>query len=94
MSVEKSSDVSISGVDDSVRQILVDTLAINPSVARSLDRDSMLFGAVPEIDSMSIAGLLTQLEDKFGIIIDDEDVSADVFETFGSLVTMIRSKIN
>ncbi|MCH8684312.1 acyl carrier protein [Pedomonas mirosovicensis] len=61
--------------------------------ADGLESDTPLLGALPELDSMAIATLLTALEERFDIIIDDEDVSADIFETFGSLSEFLTAKV-
>lgn len=81
-------------VTEAVRKVLVDVLALSPATAQSLKDDSPLFGALPELDSMAVAGLLTELEDRFGIIIDDDEVDADLFATFGSLVAFTRAKVD
>lgn len=87
--VQQSSDVT-----ETVRRVLVDVLALSPETARQLADDSALFGALPELDSMAVAGLLTELEDRLGIVIDDDDVDAELFATFGSLVAFVRAKAN
>ena len=51
-----------------------------------------MFGALPEFDSMAVAGLLTELEERLGILIEDHEVDADMLETFGSLLTFARAK--
>ena len=45
-----------------------------------------LFGALPEFDSMAVAHFLTAIEEKFGVIIEDDDVEAEDFATFGTLL--------
>ena len=42
---------------------------------------------------MAVAGLLTDIEDHFQIVIDDEDVNGDLLETVGSLTHYISSKL-
>jgi acyl carrier protein len=79
-------------VAEIVRATLRDVLALDPKTASALRPDSELFGALPELDSMAVAGLLTELEDRLGIIIDDDDVDAELFATFGSLVAYARAK--
>jgi acyl carrier protein len=79
-------------VTETVRAVLTDVLALAPSTAASLRGDSPLFGALPELDSMAVAGLLTELEDRLDIVIDDDDVDAELFATFGSLVAFARAK--
>ena len=72
-------------IDEVLRAVLRDVLAIAPARAASFDYATPLFGALPELDSMAVAGLLTELEDRLGIIIDDDDVDGDLMATFGSL---------
>ena len=72
-------------VTETVRAVLRDVLSIDEGRAASFERDTPLFGALPELDSMAVAGLLTELEDRLGIIIDDDDVDGDLLATFGSL---------
>ena len=80
-------------VAETVRRVLADVLALKPAVAAGLHRDTPLFGALPELDSMAVAGLLTELEDRLGIIIDDDDVDGELFATFGSLVDFANAKV-
>jgi acyl carrier protein len=93
MQIGRAHTVGAADVDESVRQILADVLALDPATSRALREDTPLFGALPELDSMSVAGLLTQFEDRFGIVIDDEDVDSEVFSTFGTLTAMLRAKL-
>ncbi|MFC6669028.1 phosphopantetheine-binding protein [Marinobacterium aestuariivivens] len=58
-----------------------------------MDRDSPLIGHVAELDSMAILTFLTTLEEEFGILIDDDDVSAERFETLGSLVNLVTEQV-
>jgi acyl carrier protein len=55
--------------------------------------DSRLLGELPELDSMAIVTVVTGLEDHFGIVIDDEDLSAETFETVGSLTALVEQKL-
>ena len=55
--------------------------------------DSPLLGAVPEFDSMAVVALLTNLEEKFGFAVDDDEIDGSVFATIGSLTQFVRDKI-
>ena len=68
-----------------VRDVLCDVLSIDAKRASAFDAETPLFGSLPELDSMAVAGLLTELEDRLGILIDDDDVDGDLLATFGSL---------
>jgi len=76
-----------------VRSVLVDILAISPARVATFDADTPLFGGIPELDSMGVASLLTEIEDRLGIMIEDHEVDADMLETFGSLVAFTDRKI-
>lgn len=81
--------LDVSGI---VRAVLRDVLAIDAERAASFHTGTPLFGALPELDSMAVAGLLTELEDRLGIMIDDEDVDGDLLATFGSLTAYATGK--
>jgi acyl carrier protein len=72
-------------VEDMVRAVLRDVLALDATQVAAFDSETELFGALPELDSMAVAGLLTELEDRLGIVIDDDDVDGDLLATFGAL---------
>ena len=79
-------------VETTLRAVLVDVLGLDQARVAGFDESSPLFGALPEFDSMAVAGLLTELEERLGIVIEDDDVDADMLETFGSLLTFARAK--
>jgi len=77
---------------EAVRGVLADVLALRPATARGLNANTPLFGHLAELDSMAVASVLTELEDRLGIIIDDDEVDGELFATFGSLVAFARAK--
>jgi acyl carrier protein len=79
-------------VDATLRGVLVDVLGLPHAQVASFDEATPLFGALPEFDSMAVAGLLTELEERLGILIDDHEVNADMLETYGALLTFARAK--
>ena len=79
-------------VDKTLRAVLVDVLGLPEARVAGFDESTPLFGALPEFDSMAVAGLLTELEERLGIVIEDHEVDADMLETFGSLLTFARAK--
>ena len=79
-------------VEETVRAVLVDVLGLAPDRVARFDESTRLFGALPELDSMAVAGLLTELEDRLGIRIDDEEVGGDLLATFGDLLSFARTK--
>ncbi len=81
-------------MEDKVKSILKDILGLSQSQIDTLNSDSELFGAIPELDSMAVAGLLTEMEESLDIMIDDDDVDAELFETLGSLTAFAKAKAN
>lgn len=81
-------------VDTIVRGVLVDVLGLSPARADALDGESGLFGTLPELDSMAVANLLTELEDRLGIIIEDDELDGEMLESFGSLTRFLEAKVS
>jgi acyl carrier protein len=79
-------------VDKTLRAVLVDVLGLPAAQVAALTESSPLFGALPEFDSMAVAGLLTELEERLGMLIEDHEVDADMLESYGSLLTFTRAK--
>ena len=71
-----------------VRSLLVDVLGLPRARVAKFDDETELFGALPEFDSMAVATLLTEMEERLGILIEDEDVEAEDLMTFGRLVSL------
>lgn len=79
-------------IDDELRKLLSDVLGLKPNQSDAFTADTGLFGHLPELDSMAVAGLLTELEDRFDIVIDDDEVDGELFETYGSLLAFVEAK--
>lgn len=79
-------------VEETLRALLVDVLGIGPARVAAFRDETELFGALPEFDSMAVATLLTSLEDRLGILIEDDDVEAEDFMTFGRLLSFAKRK--
>ena len=79
-------------VDHALRAVLSDILGLDPARVAAFEESTPLFGALPEFDSMAVAGLLTELEERLGILKEDHEVDADMLDSFGSLLTFTRAK--
>lgn len=84
---------SRAAIDSELRAILIDTLGLDPAKVADFEADTGLFGHLPELDSMAVAGLLTEIEDRLDIIIDEDDVDGEMLETFGALRTFIEARV-
>ena len=77
---------------DAVKAVVVETLGVEDRAA-TLDASTPLLGSLPELDSMAVLELVLELEQRFGIVIEGEDVTADVFETLASLTAFVDDKL-
>lgn len=77
---------------DAVKAVVVETLGVDDR-AGALDATTPLFDFLPELDSMAVLALVLELEQRFGIRIEGEDVTADVFETLASLAEFVDDKL-
>ncbi len=79
-------------IDHQLRAILADVLGLKPGQAEGFTAETGLFGHLPELDSMAVAGLLTEMEDRLHIVIDDDEIDGDLLESFGSLLAFAEAK--
>jgi acyl carrier protein len=78
--------------DELLRKILTDVLGLKPGQADGFTTDTGLFGDLPELDSMAVAGLLTEMEDRLDIVIEDDEIDGELLETYGSLLAFAEAK--
>lgn len=78
--------------DRLLRNILTDVLGLKPGQADGFTSDTGLFGHLPELDSMAVAGLLTEMEDRLEIVIDDDEIDGELLESYGSLLAFAMAK--
>lgn len=92
MSSEPALKQHTDALDAELRRILQDVLGLSPDRVAELNPESGLFGHLPELDSMAVAGLLTEVEDRLDIVIEDDDVESEMMETYGALLAFVRNK--
>ncbi len=61
--------------------------------AKTFTDQTRLLGDLPELDSMAVLTVITGLEDHFGIVIEDDEISAETFETVGNLIALVSDKL-
>ena len=75
-----------------VKRILRDSLNLSER-AEQLGADSALVGGIAEFDSMAVVSVVAALENEFGIAFGDDELTADVFATVGSLTRFVEAKL-
>lgn len=82
---------SIMSVLPEVLSVLDEVLSLGGQ-AQAFHRATPLLGSVPELDSMAVVTLITTLEERFGIIVDDDEIDGDTFASVGSLTDFVAAK--
>jgi acyl carrier protein len=77
---------------DDVLSVLNQSLQLGDRT-REFSAQTRLLGNLPELDSMAIINLITGLEEHFGFRVDDDEISADTFETVGTLCEFVTRKL-
>lgn len=75
-----------------VTRVLDEVLSLGGRSA-AYTRDTALLGAVPQLDSMAVVSLITTLEERFNIMIPDDEINGDTFASVGSLADYVAAKL-
>ncbi|MDT8363060.1 MAG: acyl carrier protein [Nitrosomonas sp.] len=77
---------------EEIKNILSNVLSLGDRT-QAFTEDSVLLGNLPELDSMAVINVITALEDYYDISVDDDEISAQTFETLGSLTRFVEQKL-
>ncbi len=75
-----------------VLRIVDEVLSLNGRSA-GFTRNTLLLGAIPELDSMAVISLLSAFEDRLGLLIDDDDIDGATFANVGSLTDFVTARL-
>lgn len=75
-----------------IKRLLGEALGLGVR-AEALTADTPLLGHLPELDSMTVVSIISLLEERLGIVISDEEITADAFRTVGSLAKLADTKM-
>ncbi len=78
---------------EGVKTVLRETLQLGDR-ANAFDASTPLFGSLPEFDSMAVVSVITALEEQFEFLVTDDEITAEVFETVGSLADFVDRKLS
>ena len=79
-------------VEQEVVATLRSVLSLDPAHHR-LEAKSALLGSIAELDSMAVVTILTTLEERFGIVVNDDEVDSGTFASVGSLMRFVETKL-
>lgn len=79
-------------IRNEVLSILDECLSLKGRALNFRD-DTPLLGAIPELDSMAVVSIITQLEERLGISIDDDEIDGAAFADVSALVGFATQKL-
>jgi acyl carrier protein len=79
-------------IEKDLRGLIDETLNLGGR-SSAFTRDTPLLGALPELDSMGVVALITAFEDRLGFSVDDDEIDGAVFQTWGTLLNFVHSKL-
>jgi acyl carrier protein len=78
---------------DELHDLLNDVLQLGDRI-HTLDPNSLLLGEIAEFDSMAVMGVITEMEERYGIELEDDELDGDLFSTVGSLQEFINYRLS
>lgn len=79
-------------IEQEILAILDEALSLKGR-ASQFNRDTALLGAVPELDSMAVIAVIALLEERFDMVIGDDEIEGATFTTVGALVDFVGEKV-
>jgi len=79
-------------IKSEILALLDEILSLNGRAA-AFTEDTMLLGAIPELDSMAVVAIITGVEERFGLVVDDDEIDGATFATVGSLIDFVKAKL-
>lgn len=91
MTIERETDVTNDlSTETATQQVLAEVLAeLLGGDPERYPPETELFGSLPELDSLALVELITVIEERFGVELDEDDITAEVFGTVGSLAAHV-----
>ncbi len=88
--LEPAETATAATVEATLRALLAEVLGLSPKRVAGFTEATPLFGALPEFDSLAVANFLNAFEERFAVIIEDHDVEAEDFDSFGRLLAFTK----
>jgi len=78
--------------DENVVLAVLDEILNLRGRTAKFQKSTPLLGNVPELDSMAVVSVIQRLEDRFGFVIEDDEIDGSTFATVGSLMEFVQRK--
>jgi acyl carrier protein len=81
-------------IEKRIKQLLSSELNVNASILAASTFNTPLLGRGVGLDSVETMALALTIEEEFGISVPDTDLTAELFETIGSVVEYVARKLS
>lgn len=61
--------------------------------AMGFSRETPLIGSVPELDSMGVVAVITAMEERLGITVEDDEIDGSTFQSVGTLTDFVAARL-
>lgn len=81
-------------IEKRIKQLLGSELNVNASIVATSSSITPLLGRGVGLDSVETMALVLTIEEEFGISVPDDDMTASLFETIGTLTAYVLHKLS
>lgn len=78
-------------INDKVKELIIDKAGLDKEISDIKNEEYLLSGGY-NLDSVVIIEIISELEEIFDIIFDDEDISLENFSSVNNIVNIVKSK--
>lgn len=79
-------------IQQEILHILDEAMGLKGRAMR-FTRETVLLGALPELDSMAVLAVISGFEDRFGFVVEDDDLDGAIFASVGTLADYVSNKL-
>jgi acyl carrier protein len=85
-------DIRLSETESRIKNLLVSQLNVGGEALASFDANTRLLGQGIGLDSVEAMSLASEIEFAFEVSFRDDELTAEVFRTIGSLASAVEAK--
>jgi len=91
---ERGACLELNSIETEIRKVLGSELRVKKEVVERLTSETALLGNGVGLDSMEALTLVTALENRFSIQVDDQELTRELFRNLGTLAAFVADKLS
>lgn len=93
MRLESMVNISSEQVETTITQLILNRLHLDGNGSGKISIDTPLLGNGLGLDSLEALAIAMEIEAEFGIFIDDDALTVELFESIGSLAEYVKGQL-